>query len=179
MLRPTSIEPLKQTVAAEGIGALAFIPLMAQGKLIGKFMVYYDKPHAFAATEIDLAVTIARQLGFSIERVRAEQKRDLLVAELNHRVKNTLATVVAISHQSFAKGRSPEEAHRSFERRVRALAQTTAGSRRQAGPVSRWKWCLATKQRPIATNAATFGSLGLESSSIRRARSVSAWPFTN
>ncbi|MGB9365020.1 MAG: PAS domain S-box protein [Xanthobacteraceae bacterium] len=117
-------EPLKQTIAAEGIGALAFIPLMAQGKLVGKFMVYYDKPHACAATEIDLAVTIARQLGFSIERVRAEQKRDLLVAELNHRVKNTLATVVAISHQSFAKGRSPEEAHRSFERRVRALAQT-------------------------------------------------------
>jgi PAS domain S-box-containing protein len=117
-------EPLKQTVAAEGIGALAFIPLIAQGKLIGKFMVYYDRPHAFAATEIDLAVTIARQLGFSIERVRAEQKRDLLIAELNHRVKNTLATVVAISHQSFIKGRSPEEAHRSFERRVRALAQT-------------------------------------------------------
>jgi len=117
-------ESLKQTVAAEGIGALAFIPLEAQGKLIGKFMVYYDTPHAFAASEIDLAVTIARQLGFSIERVRAEQRRDLLVAELNHRVKNTLATVVAISHQSFAKGRSPEEAHRSFERRVRALAQT-------------------------------------------------------
>lgn len=115
---------LKQTVAAEGIGALAFIPLMAQGRLVGKFMVYYDKPHAFAPTEIDLAVTIARQLGFSIERVRAEQKRDLLVAELNHRVKNTLATVVAISHQSFRNGRSPEEAHRSFERRVRALAQT-------------------------------------------------------
>jgi two-component sensor histidine kinase len=115
---------LKQTIATEGIGALAFIPLMAQGRLIGKFMVYYDRPHAFAGAEIDLAITIARQLGFSIERVRAEQKRDLLIAELNHRVKNTLATVVAISHQSFAKGRSPEEAHRSFEKRVRALAQT-------------------------------------------------------
>ena len=115
---------LRQTVAAEGIGALAFIPLVTRGQLIGKFMVYYDQPHEFASAELDLAITIARQLGFSIERVRAEQKRDLLVAELNHRVKNTLATVVAISHQSFAKGRSPEEAHRSFERRVRALAQT-------------------------------------------------------
>jgi len=117
-------ESLKRTVAAEGIGALAFIPLMTQGRLIGKFMVYYDLPQTFARTEISLAITIARQLGFSIERVRAEQKRDLLVAELNHRVKNTLATVVAISHQSFAKGRSPEEVHRSFEKRVRALAQT-------------------------------------------------------
>jgi PAS domain S-box-containing protein len=116
--------PLKQTIAAEGIGALAFIPLIAHGRLIGKFMLYYDRPHAFDATEIDLAVTIARQLGFSIERVRDEQRRNLLIAELNHRVKNTLATVVAISHQSFLKGRSPEEAHYSFERRVRALAQT-------------------------------------------------------
>jgi len=115
---------LKQTVAAEGIGALAFIPLMAHGQLIGKFMVYYDSPHGFAGAELDLAITIARQLGFSIERVRAEQKRDLLIAELNHRVKNTLATVVAISHQSYTRSRAPEEAHRSFERRVRALAQT-------------------------------------------------------
>jgi len=117
-------DALKRIVAAEGIGALAFIPLMADGRLIGKFMVYYDQPHAFAGADMNLAITIARQLGFSIERVRAEQKRDLLVAELNHRVKNTLATVVAISHQSFARDRSPEEAHRSFERRVRALAQT-------------------------------------------------------
>jgi len=258
---------LKQTVAAEGIRALAFIPLMAQGRLIGKFMVYYDRPHVFAGPEFDLTITIARQLGFSIDRVRteqelrrneeqerkraselealmqavpaaiwiardpdcrvitgnrtsyeflklppdanpslaardgahprhfnilvdgkslpleampveraargeivsnfeeeirfedgtsrhllgnaaplldrsgkpsgavaafvditarkqAEQQRDLLIAELNHRVKNTLATVVAISHQSFVEGRPAQEAHRSFERRVRALAQT-------------------------------------------------------
>ena len=115
---------LKRTVTDEGIGALAFIPLMAQGRLVGKFMAYFDEPHAFEPAEIDLVITIARQLGFSIERVRAEQRRDLLIAELNHRVKNTLATVVAISHQSFLNGRSPEEAHRSFERRVRALAQT-------------------------------------------------------
>jgi len=117
-------EGLKQTVAAEGIAALAFIPLIVQGRLAGKFMVYFNEPHVFESAEIDLVITIARQLGFSIERVRAEQRRDLLVAELNHRVKNTLATVVAISHQSYANGRSPEEAHRSFERRVRALAQT-------------------------------------------------------
>jgi PAS domain S-box-containing protein len=260
-------ESLKQTVAAEGIRALAFIPLVAQGKLIGKFMIYHDKPHVFAGHELNLTITIARQLGFSIERVRteeelrrneeqerkraselealmqavpaaiwiardadcrvitgnrtsyeflklspdanpslvardgkhprhfdilvdgkslpleampveraargeivsnfeeeirfedgtsrhllgnaaplldqngkptgavaafvditgrkqAEQQRDLLIAELNHRVKNTLATVVAISHQSFVEGRPAQEAHRSFERRVRALAQT-------------------------------------------------------
>src|SRR5581483_4987822 len=50
--------------------------------------------------------------------------RDLLVAELSHRVKNTLATVIAIAQQSFAKGASMEEARESFEARIRALAQT-------------------------------------------------------
>src|SRR5215470_5994484 len=66
-------EPLKQAVIKEGIRALTFIPLQPAGRLIGKFMTYYNVPHAFTPDEIDLAVTIARQLGFSIERKRAGQ----------------------------------------------------------------------------------------------------------
>jgi GAF domain-containing protein len=58
-------DPLKATVKAEGIGALAFIPLMAKGELIGKFMTYYNDTHAFSGAEIALAVTIARQIGSS------------------------------------------------------------------------------------------------------------------
>jgi PAS domain S-box-containing protein len=63
---------LRKVVEAEGIGALAFIPVLANGRLIGKFMTYYRAAHEFSAEEIDLAVTIARQLGFSIERKRSE-----------------------------------------------------------------------------------------------------------
>lgn len=58
------------------------------------------------------------------ERKRAEAQRELLVAELSHRVKNTLATVVSVQQQSFSKARSLEEARQSFEARIRALAQT-------------------------------------------------------
>jgi two-component sensor histidine kinase len=60
------------------------------------------------------------------ERKRAESQRDLLVAELSHRVKNTLATVISIAHQSFSKARSTAQAQRSFDDRIRALAQTHA-----------------------------------------------------
>ena len=63
---------LKALLRRERIGALAFIPLLAHGKLIGKFMIYYDRPRPFGDAEIDLALTIARQLGFAIERSRAE-----------------------------------------------------------------------------------------------------------
>ena len=67
-------ESLKNTVRAEGIEALAFIPLVANGGLVGKFMTYYEAPHVFSAAEVDLAVTIARQLGFSLERRRADEE---------------------------------------------------------------------------------------------------------
>ena len=35
-------------------------------------MAYYDAPHVFAKREIDAGTTIARQLGFGLERLRAE-----------------------------------------------------------------------------------------------------------
>ena len=43
-------------------------------------MAYYDAPHVFGDDEIALAVTIARQLGFGIERVRADQTGRLLAS---------------------------------------------------------------------------------------------------
>jgi PAS domain S-box-containing protein len=75
-------EPLKAVVKQEGISALAFVPLMAEGRLVGKFMVYYDAPQPFDDEAIELALTLARQLGFAIERMRAEQARLSIQAEL-------------------------------------------------------------------------------------------------
>jgi PAS domain S-box-containing protein len=67
-------ESLKAVILSEGIQALAFIPLVSHGRLIGKFMVYYDAPHAFSPEETEVALTIARQLAFGIERKRADQE---------------------------------------------------------------------------------------------------------
>jgi PAS domain S-box-containing protein len=60
---------VKATIKKEGIRALAFIPLMARGGCVGKFMTYYEAPRPFTPHEIDIAVTIARQVGFCIERL--------------------------------------------------------------------------------------------------------------
>ena len=73
-------EQLKETVAREGIAALAFVPLQERGNLLGKFMIYYDAVHAFTQHEIALAVTIARHVGFSIERLRGERAARQLAA---------------------------------------------------------------------------------------------------
>ncbi len=66
---------VKATIRQERIRGLGFIPLMAHGEVVGKFMTYFAKPHVFAAHEIELAVTIARQVGFSLERMRADEAR--------------------------------------------------------------------------------------------------------
>jgi PAS domain S-box-containing protein len=71
---------LTRTVRAENIRALAFIPLFENGRLLGKFMVYYDTPHRFSDAEVDIALTIARQVGFSIERTRAAVSANRLAA---------------------------------------------------------------------------------------------------
>jgi PAS domain S-box-containing protein len=74
------------------------------------------------------ASKIARDIS---ERKRAEQalakaaeQQELLVAELCHRVKNTLATVISIAKQSFPKDQTVEEARHSFSARICALGQT-------------------------------------------------------
>ncbi len=66
-------EGLKNTILVEGIHACAFIPLLSDGKLVGKFMMYFNSSHSFADTEIQLSLTIARQIAFAISRRGAER----------------------------------------------------------------------------------------------------------
>jgi PAS domain S-box-containing protein len=63
---------LRDVILGEGIHALGFIPLVDQGRLLGKFMIYYNAPHQFKADEVQLAQTIAGHIAFAIERARAE-----------------------------------------------------------------------------------------------------------
>lgn len=57
------------------------------------------------------------------ERKQAELHQQLMVHELNHRVKNTLATVQAIAAQSLRHDADPEAAKRSFTARLIALSR--------------------------------------------------------
>ncbi|MBB6187431.1 chemotaxis protein CheB [Rhodanobacter sp. MP7CTX1] len=58
------------------------------------------------------------------ERVRAARHTELMLAELNHRVKNTLATVQAIAHQTVVNAPDLEAFKESFLARLLALSHT-------------------------------------------------------
>jgi PAS domain S-box-containing protein len=86
---------LRQVILDEGIGAAAFIPLLTDGKLIGKFMTYFNRPHTFSRDEIELALTIARQLAFAVQRRHAED--DLREREARFRAFLTATSEVIYS----------------------------------------------------------------------------------
>lgn len=80
-----------------------------------KGKVFFDednKPRRFLGAAVNIT-----------ERKRAELHLRLLVNELNHRVKNSLATIQAIAAQSFNGQHSMAEAQEAFSNRIVALAQ--------------------------------------------------------
>jgi PAS domain S-box-containing protein len=69
-----SLAPFLETIVAEGIAAMTFIPLVSLHRVIGKFMLYYDRPHATSVGELQLASVIAAQVAFAVERTRTEEQ---------------------------------------------------------------------------------------------------------
>jgi two-component sensor histidine kinase len=72
------------------------------------------------ANEIVGAVSVGLDI---TDRKRGEEQRQLLIHELNHRVKNTLATVQSIAMQTLRSSTSTEEASRVLTERLITLSK--------------------------------------------------------
>ncbi|HEX6032732.1 MAG TPA: PAS domain S-box protein, partial [Tepidiformaceae bacterium] len=81
-----SLAPLADAIQAEGIRALAFIPLTATGRLLGKFMLYYPNVHEFSASEVMVARIIAANIALAIDHRQARETRQHLDALFRSRV---------------------------------------------------------------------------------------------
>ncbi|OAN56390.1 response regulator [Sphingobium sp. TCM1] len=68
-------------------------------------------------------VSVNAQILDVTERKRAEETQRLLVGELNHRVKNTLASVQAIAVQTLRHSNGPSDFAPTFTGRIHALAR--------------------------------------------------------
>jgi NO-binding membrane sensor protein with MHYT domain/two-component sensor histidine kinase len=73
-------------------------------------------------TGVMLDVTDRRNAFAALAHAQEHQK--LLIAELNHRVKNTLATVQSVARQSVKGAKSVEEFREAFDARLVALSHT-------------------------------------------------------
>jgi PAS domain S-box-containing protein len=86
---------------SEGIGALAFVPLVSRGQLLGKFMVYYEAPHKFEPHEVKTATSIANHLASVVARFSAMaaleetiRSNELFAGVLAHDLRNPLGAIM-------------------------------------------------------------------------------------
>lgn len=68
-----SLSAYLPTIRAEGIAAMAFVPLVSQNRVIGKFMLYSEVRRELTPEELQLAGIIAAQVAFAVERTRTEE----------------------------------------------------------------------------------------------------------
>jgi two-component sensor histidine kinase len=70
-----------------------------------------------------LAIGLVFAIGMAARIARGEMLHDLLINELNHRVKNTLATVQSIASQTFRSSANTGEARTKFDARLASLGR--------------------------------------------------------
>lgn len=89
------------------------------------------------------------------ERKAAEQRQKLLVDELNHRVKNTLATVQSLASQTARGAPTPEDFRESFEGRLIALSKAH-------DQLTRHHWESAELREILSASIAPYAGSGPE-----------------
>lgn len=73
--------------ARERIGALAFVPLVYEGRLLGKFMMYWETTRVLTEREKNVARSIADQVASAVGRKRAQAERERLIEQLSQTVR--------------------------------------------------------------------------------------------
>lgn len=109
---------VRHALQQEGIGALAFIPLVLEQRLLGQFTIYYDAPHAFSAAELQPAETVAAQVAFAIERHRSAEALEQLVDERTASLRQAVTQMQEFSYSVSHDLRAPVRAMRGYAEAV-------------------------------------------------------------
>jgi two-component sensor histidine kinase len=101
-----------------------------------------------AASAIDHAATEAK-------RREAEERQKLLIRELHHRVRNTLATVQAMLGTTLRSSKSIEDFYRAFSGRIESLAKTHV-------LLTEDLWQVVTLRELLTTELCPYQNTGIE-----------------
>ena len=117
-LHDEEVEIIARLRRGERIGHYETVRVAKDGRRVDISLTV--SPLRDSAGNVVGASKVARDIS---ERRQAEKLQRLLVEELNHRVKNTLATIQAIASQSLHRAKSPADFVATFSGRVQALSR--------------------------------------------------------
>jgi two-component sensor histidine kinase len=128
-------DPLvRENLAVTDLGVKAYlgVPLiLPSGHVIGSLCALDSKPRPWSEADLqslsDVADIVMSEIGLRreiAERKRAEESRELLIAELHHRVKNTLSTVQALIQLNLRSSPSIEDFRSTISGRIASLSRT-------------------------------------------------------
>ncbi|QDY99100.1 GAF domain-containing protein [Nitratireductor mangrovi] len=92
------------------------------GTVLGTFAVYHRQPHAPQSSEIEIVNLLTKIAVLAVERNNTNEQRELLLRELVHRVKNSMAVVRSVASTSL-RPHVDREHYRDFEKRLTALGE--------------------------------------------------------
>lgn len=119
-LAPDEQERIRQFVRRAAAGETLFEEVRLLGQRDDS--AFAELSLAPVHDEDDVIASVSVTARDITERKRFERHLQLLIAELNHRVKNTLAVVQSLAHQTFTQDKPPAEAIKAYEGRLSALA---------------------------------------------------------
>ena len=90
-------------------------------RVLGTFAIYYREPRSPSPDDLDIISYVSRTASLAIDRNQIETQREMLIKEMNHRVKNTLATVQSIASQTL-RSDGQSKAYETFASRLSGLA---------------------------------------------------------
>ena len=106
-----------------GVKSAFGFPIKSKGEVIAVLEFFSQVQAEPDPALLRLVETIGDQLGRVLERKRIEDHRELLLAELNHRVKNMLAVVLSMAAQTAREGDSAIDFQKGFSERINSLAR--------------------------------------------------------
>lgn len=98
-----SLEKYHAAFSREGIGALGFVPIAYEGRVLGKVMLYFNAPHQFTDQEMRTARALTMPVATALDRQRAEVALERserlatagrLAATIAHEINNPLSAVL-------------------------------------------------------------------------------------